>query len=211
MYLKHGLSRHPLYPAWYHMLQRCENPRDSQYRNYGGRGIGVCERWHDIRLFTADIERLIGPRPAGHSLDRYPDNDGDYVEGNVRWATPSEQWHNSRKCLLRNLLIWDGTVHQADTDEERWLPVPGFAGWYEASCCGNVSSLARAATAGGLLIPQLNSAGYRTVRLCRYGRVETVTVGSIVLMTFRGPANGRRARHGPGGKTDDSLPNLRWG
>lgn len=89
--------------------------------------------------------------------------------------------------------------------------MPGYAGFYEASCCGNVFSLARAATAGGLLSPQVNSAGYRFVRLHRYGRVMTVTVGSIVLATFRGPANEQRARHGPGGKTDDSLPNLRWG
>ena len=94
--------------------------------------------------------------------------------------------------------------------EERWLPVPGYAGFYEASCCGNVYSLARAGTSGGLLDPQLNSAGYRFVRLHKYGRARSVTVGSIVLATFRGPADGRRARHGPGGKLNDRLPNLRW-
>ncbi len=71
----------------------------------------------------------------------------------------------------------------------------------------------RSATRGGLLIPQLNSAGYRVVRLSRYGRVATVTVGSVVLLTFRGPPPwpGMRARHGPGGPRDDSLGNLRWG
>lgn len=98
-------------------------------------------------------------------------------------------------------------------DGERWLPVPRYAGWYEASCCGNVFSLPRAATAGGLLAPQLNSKGYRVVMLSRYGRVVTVTVGSVVLVTFCGPPSrpGMRARHGPGGRQDDSLPNLRWG
>ncbi len=96
--------------------------------------------------------------------------------------------------------------------EERWLPVPGYAGLYEASCCGNVYSLARGATAGGLLIPQVNSAGYRFVRLHKYGQVRSVTVGSIVLLTFRqAGSSGKRARHGPGGKLDDSLPNLHWG
>jgi NUMOD4 motif len=95
---------------------------------------------------------------------------------------------------------------------ERWLPVPGYAAWYEASDRGAVFSLGRAGTRGGLLIPQLNSRGYRVVLLCKYGRVATVTVGSIVLRTFRGPpASGQRARHGPGGKADDSLANLRWG
>ncbi len=95
--------------------------------------------------------------------------------------------------------------------EERWLPAAGWAGFYEASCCGNVYSLGRAAAAGGLLTPQVDSAGYRFVRLHRYGRVTTVPVGRLVLATFREPAAGRRARHGPGGKADDSLPNLRWG
>ena len=98
-------------------------------------------------------------------------------------------------------------------DKERWLPVPRYAGWYEASCCGGVYSMPRAATAGGLLAPQLNSRGYRVVMLSRYGRVLTVTVGSVVLLAFRGPPPrpGMRARHGSLGKQDDSLGNLRWG
>lgn len=93
---------------------------------------------------------------------------------------------------------------------EQWLPVPRYAGFYEVSCCGQVYSLPRAATAGGLLAPQLNSKGYRVVTLSKYGRITTVTVGSLVLRAFRGPGSGRRARHGPGGKTDDSLGNLAW-
>lgn len=94
---------------------------------------------------------------------------------------------------------------------ERWLPVPRYAAWYEVSCCGNVCSLARAATAGGLLAVQLNSRGYRVVSLSKYGRVQTATVASLVLTAFRGPGNGRRARHGGLGRADDSLENLRWG
>jgi NUMOD4 motif len=97
--------------------------------------------------------------------------------------------------------------------EERWLPVPRFEGWYEASCCGRIYSLARPGTPGGLLDPQVNSAGYRFVRLSKYGRVTTATVGSVVLATFNGPPPrpGARARHGDGGPLDDSLPNLSWG
>lgn len=70
--------------------------------------------------------------------------------------------------------------------------------------------MARPFTRGGLLSPQVNSAGYRFVRLHKYGRVRAVTVGSLVLAAFRGSGNGRRARHGPGGKLDDRLENLRW-
>lgn len=96
--------------------------------------------------------------------------------------------------------------------EESWLPVPGYQGWYEVSDSGNVYAMARAGSRGGLLSPQKGSAGYLVVRLSKYGRVRTRTVGSMVLEAFKGPAPcGARARHGAGGKTDDSLGNLRWG
>jgi hypothetical protein len=96
--------------------------------------------------------------------------------------------------------------------EERWRPVPGYQGWYEVSDFGQVYSLSRAAARGGLLTPQLNSAGYRFVRLHKYGRVRTKTVGQLVLLAFAAPASpGTRARHGPGGRLDDRLLNLRWG
>lgn len=88
--------------------------------------------------------------------------------------------------------------------------MPGYQGWYEVSDQGGVYSLARATARGGALAPQVNSAGYRFVRLHKYGRVRAFTVGHLVLEAFRGPANGRRARHGPGGKLDDSLANLDW-
>lgn len=190
------------------MLDRCENPDRDSYHSYGGRGITVCDRWHDMRLFVTDIDQLLGPRPAGHSLDRI-DNNGNYEPGNVRWATPPEQRYNSRACLPGNI-IWSGTVHQAD-GEEHWLPVPGYQGWYEVSDAGNVYSLGRASARGGLLKPQPNTTGYRTVRLVKYGREKTRTVGSLVLLAFRGPPPpGCRARHGDGGRLDDSLGNLRW-
>ncbi len=97
--------------------------------------------------------------------------------------------------------------------EERWRAIPGYQGWYECSDRGGVYSLSRPAARGGLLIPQVNPAGYRFVRLHKYGRVRTVTVGRLVLLTFTGPSMspGARARHGTGGRLDDSLENLHWG
>lgn len=102
-----GFSKHPLYPTWNNMIDRCTNPKDFSYRNYGGRTIPVtvCDRWLDPWVFAADIEREIGPRPEGvsesgrvlYSLDRWPDNNGNYEPGNVRWATASEQVLNQRK------------------------------------------------------------------------------------------------------------------
>ena len=113
----HGLYHHPLYPTWKDMLQRCENPRSSSYRWYGARGISVCERWHDPAVFIADIERLLGPRPAGMTLDR-ADNDGDYEPGNVRWADAVTQTRNRRLVL--------GSLGEAVTDvpdTQMWCPV----------------------------------------------------------------------------------------
>ncbi len=94
----HGLTHHPLYHTWQMMLWRCENPDAADYFRYGARGIKICERWHDVRLFVQDIEAEIGPKPptdSNYTLDRI-DNDGDYEPGNVRWATKSEQVLNSR-------------------------------------------------------------------------------------------------------------------
>lgn len=74
------------------MLSRCYNSHEAGFKNYGGRGIAVCERWHSFKNFLADM----GERPAGKTLDRFPNNDGDYEPGNCRWATPKEQKANQR-------------------------------------------------------------------------------------------------------------------
>jgi hypothetical protein len=71
----------------------------------------------------------------------------------------------------------------------------------------------RPATRGGLLELRTNSRGYKVASLCRYGKVTVIPVGRLVLITFRWPppAPGARARYGPGGPLDNSLPNLSWG
>lgn len=74
------------------MKRRCDNPKNISYANYGGRGITVCPEWRDnFEAFLRDM----GPRPAGHSLDRI-DNDKPYEPGNVRWATRGTQANNTR-------------------------------------------------------------------------------------------------------------------
>jgi len=78
------------------MRQRCRNPNNGEYHNYGARGIKVCAAWDDFARFVADV----GPRPSKrHTLDRI-NNDKGYEPGNVRWALPATQTRNGRKAKL---------------------------------------------------------------------------------------------------------------
>lgn len=86
------------------MHQRCYDANKEHAKYYIGAGITVCDRWKDFNLFRADM----GERPAGASLDRFPDPHGNYEPSNCRWATRSQQLRNTRrtrKYQFRNSLL----------------------------------------------------------------------------------------------------------
>ncbi len=97
--IKHGAtvgSPNKEYRAWSAMWTRCTNPKGDFYARYGGRGIVVCERWNDFRLFLEDV----GPAPSpAHSIDRI-NVDGNYEPGNVRWASGAMQQQNRKSTKL---------------------------------------------------------------------------------------------------------------
>jgi hypothetical protein len=111
--------KHPLYHIWQTMKARCLNPKAHAYERYGGRGITVCESWRiSFERFVLDV----GPRPSlRHTIDRFPDNDGNYEPGNVRWATREEQSDNSNR--FRRMITANGKTQKL----ERWAAETGLA------------------------------------------------------------------------------------
>lgn len=96
-------QQHPKeHQAWKGMRSRCYNPSNASWQYYGAKGIGVCDRWRES--FVAFLEDM-GPAPGPeYSLERERNEIG-YQPGNVRWATASEQQHNTSKC---NWIEWNG-------------------------------------------------------------------------------------------------------
>lgn len=118
--LKHGHDRKGKstreYQTWYRIKQRCYNPNEPRYAHYGGRGIKMCKRWFDsFEAFYQDM----GNRPPGTSIDRFPNNDGDYEPGNCRWATPKQQANNMR------VNVWF-TLGSKTMTQRQWEESMGF-------------------------------------------------------------------------------------
>ena len=101
----HGMRHDPIYFTWCSMKQRCYNPNDEKYPDYGGRGIVVCDRWRDsFEAFYEDVSKLPDFKREGYTINRI-DNDGNYEPDNVEWADDKTQANNKRN---NHLLTYNG-------------------------------------------------------------------------------------------------------
>ena len=138
---KHGKAGTPLYQIWGGIVQRCTNPQNPYYKNYGGRGVLLFPEWQNsFTAFYDYVSTLPNFGKEGYSLDRI-DNNGNYEPNNVRWADRKTQLRNKRTnhiveyngvatCLVnaaeksginKNTLL--KRARKGDTGEELFRPV----------------------------------------------------------------------------------------
>ena len=101
-----GRKPTPEYESWAHIIQRCTNPRNRAFKDYGGRGLPIEPDFREsYQVFYDYVSTQLGPRPSPqHTIDRIDNNLG-YVRGNLRWATRTEQGNNKRN---NHRVTWNG-------------------------------------------------------------------------------------------------------
>lgn len=101
------------------MLNRCNNPRNSAYENYGGRGIKVCDRWNSFENFLSDMGEK---REKGMSIERV-DVNGNYEPRNCIWADPKTQARNTRRTKLDAKIV--GALRRGDATVDEVVSATG--------------------------------------------------------------------------------------
>ena len=128
----HGLSQTTTYRSWSAMKQRCYNSLCENFKYHGGRGIKVCEQWHEFKNFHSDM----GSMPDGLTLERI-DNEKGYCPDNCTWATHKEQQRNTRRNV--NLTVDGVTQAMSAWAEQVCIPYTAIKsrhrrGWPDREC-----------------------------------------------------------------------------
>lgn len=113
--MTHGLRNHKLYKTWQSMLARCNNKNNRQYKDYGGRGITVCNEWLDINNFIND---MFPSFIEGLTLDR-ENHLGNYEKSNCRWTTYTVQNRNTRVLQTNNNSGYRGVTYYKQS--KKWV------------------------------------------------------------------------------------------
>lgn len=150
----------PIYSIYHSMRKRCLNKTHKAFKNYGGRGIVVCQRWlESFEAFQADM----GPRPTPqHSLDR-EDNNGPYSPENCRWATKKQQSNNTRRTVF--ITAHGLTLSAATWAERNKVPLNTIR-----------SRLGYGYTGEEAIAPKAQTSRYKGVHWCRDKKRWTVRV-----------------------------------
>lgn len=131
---RHGLSHHPLAARYNLMLARCYDCNSAAYKNYGGRGIYVCERWlgnEGLVNYINDVSKLPHAKDAGVDLDRI-NNDGPYSPTNVHWVTRAKNLRNYRRNLY--VTVNGEKLVAIDAAKNLHIPERTFYNWIKQ--CG---------------------------------------------------------------------------
>jgi hypothetical protein len=121
---KHGMSNHKLYNVFSSMLQRCTNPNDNRFVDYGGRGITVCEEWINNKQSFLDWS-IVNGYESGLTIDRI-NNDKGYEPSNCRWTTRSIQSRNTRVIQKNNTSGYRGVSFYKIS--KKWIASIGIDG-----------------------------------------------------------------------------------
>lgn len=121
---RHGGTRggvSSLYACWLSIKNRCFNPKNAGFKNYGGRGISMAREWiGDFPAFRDYVSENLGPKPKGYTIDRIENNEG-YFPGNIQWATRTTQGNNTRRTIVntRTDAILAGLVSKSAAKRRR--------------------------------------------------------------------------------------------
>lgn len=120
--ITHGMSKSRAYGIWSKMKDGCGNPNNSNYKDYGGRGITVCDEWSSS--FEKFLNDMGQPATANHSIERI-DNSLGYAKENCRWADALEQGRNKRN----NITLTHNGISKTMSDWSREIGISVSTIW----------------------------------------------------------------------------------